>query len=201
MRAEERSSPKVGPDRHPRNMGGIVAPQLTVVRDLAEGRRRYNKAVHPWSEAELAAGLARFGAPIIAVPEAAEGGPADARSLMEGLLASPNALLRVSAVPLILALTDPPQLEGRRFKLLYTAAASLRRLWRTRLRDDGISGCLPDLYSRELGLPPVEESYGRSAFAAVCESLEPEMPGAASMIENAVRQFFIVRELERAAGG
>ena len=50
----------------------------------------------------------------------------------------------------------------------YVAAAALQRMWRTRielaLRRRPL---IPPAYLRELGLPPLEEDYGRAALRAL----------------------------------
>ncbi len=55
-------------------------------------------------------------------------------------------------------------------QMLYMAAAYLQRLWRTRLSFymEQIS-LLPDLYSAELHLPPVDERFGKSGLHAVAD--------------------------------
>jgi hypothetical protein len=72
-------------------------------------------------------------------------------------------------VPTLVRKVSPSQ--ALELQTLYMAAVYLQRLWLTRLSFylDDIS-LLPDLYSRQLNLPPAEERFGKAGLALLAEA-------------------------------
>jgi hypothetical protein len=99
--------------------------------------------------------------------------------LIAQLAAQPDARLRMAVVPLLILHPDrardvqsavEPLAGPMRSELqaLYTAAVYLQRLWRTRLGFYlGDFEILPDIYSKELGLPAASERHGKTGLHAL----------------------------------
>ncbi len=117
--------------------------------------------------------------------------PSDARAdevlkspvhLLTALLRQPDARLKLAIVPLFLrqpALAESvPTLAARldapqslELQTLYMAAVYLQRNWRSRLSiylDD--MTLLPDLFSRQMNLPPPEERFGKTGLYTLAEA-------------------------------
>jgi len=144
------------------------------------------------TDADFAFGLARAGIPLLAIPSAAEPGPIPPGpgELLAGLAASPDPLFRICTVPLLLTRPEVvaiaeetaqglPAGDRAAFLHLYEAAVCLRRLWKTRLamRVNPLHE-VPDLFSRDLGLPPPEDSYGEPCLAEIGRRFETGEAGA-----------------------
>jgi hypothetical protein len=101
--------------------------------------------------------------------------------LMVALLASPDARLQLALVTLFIRhpeLADGVSalvrklspLQALELQTLYMAAVYLQRLWLTRLSFYlGEFSLLPDLYSRQLDLPPADERFGKAGLHALAE--------------------------------
>jgi hypothetical protein len=128
---------------------------------------------------ELAAGLNRHGVlhvQPIATPTAP---PPLGRELIRRLQLSSAVRLREALVPLLLthpeldsdaqrAIRTLPTSAGRRARLRYAAAAALQRMWRTRLEEAlGPHRLIAPAYVDELGLPPLDEDFGRATLLAL----------------------------------
>ena len=114
--------------------------------------------------------------------EWAEESPALSPSaLIAGLVGDPDPRLHMALTALLLLHPDwsafvpgvAATLDGLaavELRARYMAAAYLQRFWRTRLGLDlGDFPALPDLYSRELGLPSAEERYGKTGLVELAE--------------------------------
>lgn len=131
----------------------------------------------------LAAALREYGIRFLAGGDEAR---ADATrlsptALIAGLASHPDPRLHLALTALFLlhpdwaayvvgvvaTLDDAAAVE---LKARYMAAVYLQRLWRTRLGFYlGDFQTLPDLYSRELGLPPVDKRFGKTGLVALAE--------------------------------
>ena len=98
--------------------------------------------------------------------------------LLSALLRQPDARLKLAIVPLFLrqpalaenvsTLAAPQSLE---LQTLYMSAVYLQRNWRSRLSiylDD--MTLLPDLFSRQMNLPPPEERFGKTGLYELADS-------------------------------
>lgn len=107
-------------------------------------------------------------------------GLADARLLL-ALVQHPDPRLRLAIIPWFILhpeihttlsdVTDTLSPDARiELKALYMAAVYLQRLWWTRLSFylDSLDE-LPDLFSRELGLPPPDERHGKVGLHVLAE--------------------------------
>lgn len=116
-------------------------------------------------------------------PSDAEPGPerlSDAQ-LLTTLAQHPDPRLRLALIPWFLlhpeihtvvssVIHQLPPSARTELQALYMAAVYLQRLWRTRLSLYlGAFEELPDLFSRELGLPPPEERHGKVGLHALAE--------------------------------
>lgn len=102
--------------------------------------------------------------------------------LLTALLCQSDSRLRLAMIPLLLRqpeLADcAPALTARlhpdlalELQTLYMAAVYLQRNWLSRLRIYLNSmELLPDLFSRQLGLPPPDERFGRTGLYALAEA-------------------------------
>ena len=102
--------------------------------------------------------------------------------LLTALLCQNDSRLRLAMIPLLLRqpeLADcMPALTARlhpdlalELQTLYMAAVYLQRNWLSRLRLYLNSmELLPDLFSRQLGLPPPDERFGRTGLYALAEA-------------------------------
>lgn len=128
----------------------------------------------------LVAALRDWGIHYLA-PSDAQPGPTalSARELISRLAGHPRPRLRLALIPLLLlhpelatevrTLSLPPSGETT-LKKMYTAAACLQRMWSIRLSFYlGDQELLPDLFSAELGLPPVDQDYGKPSLHALAE--------------------------------
>ena len=102
--------------------------------------------------------------------------------LLTALLCQPDARLKMAIVPLFLRQPDlaesVPTLAARldapqslELQTLYMAAVYLQRNWRSRLSiylDD--MTLLPDLFSRQMNLPPPEERFGKTGLYELADS-------------------------------
>ncbi len=111
--------------------------------------------------------------------------PSDARptatisseeDLITNLLNQSDSRLRLALVSLFirrpeLANCVPAVITESAWELqiLYMAAAYLQRFWRTRLSFYLNVSLLPDLYSAELQLPPVDERFGKTGLYALAD--------------------------------
>jgi len=127
----------------------IAALREYGIRFFADGETRAEKIAPP----ELIAALARDG---------------DARvhlALTDLFLLHPTW---ADFLPRVQAQLDEP--ARRELQARYTAAVYLQRMWRTRL---GFYlapfALLPDLYSRELGLPTPDEHFGKTGLVALAQ--------------------------------
>jgi hypothetical protein len=104
-----------------------------------------------------------------------------AKDLIGAIVADPDPRLRLALTALFLLHPEyhafvpdfASQLGGSakiELQARYQAAVYLQRLWKTRLgyylSDDQF---LPDYFSRELGLPPPEERFGKTGLIALAE--------------------------------
>lgn len=117
-------------------------------------------------------------------------GARDARDSAKGIAPSdlvlrlathPHPRMRHSLIALLLfhpewsvdlpqQIVHAPQDQQRRFRVLYTAAVYLQRLWWSRLRMYlGTFPRIPDLYSQELDLPSAEERHGKVGLHALAD--------------------------------
>lgn len=63
--------------------------------------------------------------------------------------------------------------ERERAMYRYVAAAALQRMWRTRLEHDlGPQSLIPVAYLEQLGLPPLDDDFGRTTLRALAEQEE-----------------------------
>ena len=125
--------------------------------------------------------------------------------LLSALLRQPDARLKLAIVPLFLrqpslaesvptlaARLDAPQ--SLELQTLYMAAVYLQRNWRSRLSiylDD--MTLLPDLFSRQMNLPPPEERFGKTGLYALAEAWQArsQYPFARlEALQNTIDQFF-----------
>ena len=107
------------------------------------------------------------------------GVPRTARALFERLLSSPEPRLHQAAVLLLLThpqlATDAQAvidrlggIERDRAMRRYVAAAALQRMARTRIAQSlGPQPLLPPVYLDELGLPSLDEEFGRTALLSL----------------------------------
>ncbi len=128
----------------------------------------------------LVAGLAESGIRFLA-GGAAEARPLSPRELIAGLARHPDPRLHSALTALLLLHPDwskdvpsiAEMLKGAALVELqarYMAAVYLQRMWRTRLSFYlGDFQRLPDLYSRELGLPSPEERFGKTGLVALAD--------------------------------
>lgn len=150
-----------------------AAPQPGAALDTADADREWDAlatALNRWSVLHVAPGRARRA-----------GVPRTAGALFERLLNSPEPRLHQAAV--LLLLTHPrlapearaviERLSGiarDRAMRRYVAAAALQRMARTRIALSlGPQPLLLAAYVDELGLPPLEEEFGRAALLALAD--------------------------------
>ena len=125
--------------------------------------------------------------------------------LLTALLCQPDARLKMAIVPLFLrqpALAESvPTLAARldapqslELQTLYMAAVYLQRNWRSRLSiylDD--MTLLPDLFSRQMNLPPPQERFGKTGLYALAEAWQArsQYPFARlEALQNTIDRFF-----------
>ena len=125
--------------------------------------------------------------------------------LLSALLRQPDARLKLAIVPLFLrqpALAESvPALAARldapqslELQTLYMAAVYLQRNWRSRLSiylDD--MTLLPDLFSRQMNLPPPEERFGKTGLYTLAEAWQArsQYPFARlEALQNTIVRFF-----------
>jgi hypothetical protein len=101
--------------------------------------------------------------------------------LITSLVVSEDPRLRLALIPFfvlhpetakdVTALVERlPERAALDLQTFYTAAVYLQRLWWTRLHFYRKElHALPDLYSQVLGLPPVEERYGKVGLYALAD--------------------------------
>jgi hypothetical protein len=106
---------------------------------------------------------------------------ADPETLFRELAKSPDARLQEAAIPLLLtypqfATSAQAAITGLNGALRdrairrYVAACALQRMWRTRLELAlGPHPLIPVPYLAELGLPGLDEDYGRAALRALAD--------------------------------
>lgn len=133
------------------------AERETLVAALAENGIRFlaggNAESRPLSPRELIAGLARHNDPRLHA------------ALTALLLLHPDWSGYVPSISKTLEGDALVELQVR-----YMAAVYLQRMWRTRLGLYlGDFQMLPDLYSRELGLPSPEERFGKTGLVALAD--------------------------------
>ena len=125
-----------------------------------------------WQYEPLVAALRVRGVRFLAPSDAQPGAhPINDRDLLACLAGHDHPRLRLALAALFLLHPElASQLEGldlapaaqTELRTQYTAAACLQRMWSIRLSFYlGDSPLLPDLYSAELGLPPVDAHYGK----------------------------------------
>ena len=157
----------------------MVVPNFA---EKGQSMDKINLKVPPAEREALVAELRERGIRFLA-PSDAEPGPErlSDTQLLTALAQHPDPRLRLALIPWLLlhpevhtAILDvihqlPP--AGRtELQALYMAAVYLQRLWRTRLSLYlGYFEELPDLFSRELGLPSPEERYGKVGLHALAE--------------------------------
>ncbi len=153
---------------------------------------------------ELVAALRGLGVRYLAPSDAKRGAKAiSAGELISRLAGHADPRLRLALVPLFLLhpklaeelprLSLPAQAQAT-LRRHYTAAACLQRMWRTRLGFYiDADRLLPDLYSAGLGLPAVDESYGKVCLHALAEG---EASNLLSVYEKAMELLFEQLKLE-----
>lgn len=126
--------------------------------------------------------------------------------LVDGLVGSRQPRLALCVLPLLLrwparagGLDPGDDAAGRELRILYTAAAASQALYRTRLRLAGVDPTtIPDRFSAELGLPPLDEMHGKLCLAAM-DDLPSSWDGAGYRRRDAYRRIVELFLWERTA--
>ena len=97
--------------------------------------------------------------------------------IVEEILSCEDARLKLSLPVLFIAnpkLSDIiKNTENETIKYLYTAAVYLQNLWKTYI-EMKLGKCqeLPDLFSKQMGLPPPDELHGKTGLFELSEKLK-----------------------------
>lgn len=109
-------------------------------------------------------------------------------TLLVALLEQPDARLQLALIPLLIR---RPELSHHVLSLMgqidqqlvielqtfYMAAVYLQRLWKTRLGFYlNTTTLLPDLFSKQLGLPPADERFGKNGLYDLAEAWKARSP-------------------------
>ncbi|HEV8636293.1 MAG TPA: hypothetical protein VG370_18885 [Chloroflexota bacterium] len=128
---------------------------------------------------ELAAGLNEYGVLHVRPAAIPPGRAPRGRELIRRLQVADAVRLREALIPLLLthpeldgearhAIADLPDPAARRARLRYVAAGALQRMWRTRLLEAlGPHRLIEPAYLDELGLPPLDDDFGRATLLAL----------------------------------
>ena len=135
---------------------------------------------------ELAAGLNGYGVLHVRPAAMPAGPPPAGRELIRRLQLADAVRLREALIPLLLthpeldgdaqrAIAELPDPVAGRARLRYAAAAALQRMWRTRLEEAlGPHHLIAPAYLDELGLPPLDDDFGRATLLALSNLEEAE---------------------------
>jgi hypothetical protein len=127
----------------------------------------------------LASALNALGIRYIAPHRRVRGRLPEGAELFRELVSASAVRLQEAIIPLLLtrpdlasaarvAIDDLHGVERDRAMRKYVAAAALQRMWRTRLQQDlGPGPPIAEAYVEELGLPPLDEDYGRATLRAL----------------------------------
>ena len=133
--------------------------------------------------------------------------------LLVALLDQPDSRLQLALIPLLLR---HPELASRvpllvteieprlaiELQTLYMAAVYLQRLWKTRLGfylDTSI--LLPDLFSRQMALPPADERFGKTGLVDLTDvwKARSRYPfDRLAALNNTIDLFFAQLKIEKA---
>jgi len=141
-----------------------------------------NAPAHTFTREQLVSALADEGIRFLAGgDDNNRGARLAAKDLIRALAADPDPRLRLALTALFLSHPEyhvfvpglASQLDGSakiELQARYQAAVYLQRIWKTRLGYYlGDYQMLPDYFSRELGLPPPEERFGKTGLIALAE--------------------------------
>ncbi len=129
----------------------------------------------------LVAALRERGVRYLTPTDAVALGPIDDATLIEGLASSPDPRLRQALIALFLLQPElAPSVASLKTRLdasaatelvaHFMAAVYLQRMWRLRLdRVLGEAGELPDLFSKQYGLPDPSDGHGKPGLHALAE--------------------------------
>ena len=171
-----------------------------------------HKTEASYSRESLVAALRERGVSYLAPRDAVAGeAPATSEQLLTALLCQNDSRLRLAMIPLLLRepeLADcVPALTARldpdlalELQTLYTAAVYLQRNWLSRLRIYLNSmELLPDLFSRQLELPPPEDRFGKTGLYELSEAWKARSAYPFARLEaldNTIDLFFEQLKLE-----